>query len=124
MQVESGSYLETFLKNAKSMNGEEIADYLDSEEGGNDLEAAHQEACAEGQTEAPDEETLVDNHFICFSAKDGHLYELDGRQDGPVNHGECNPENLLENAVKVVKQYMERDPDEVRFTIVALVGVE
>ena len=117
---EPGSYISKFMADTKFMTGEEIAAYLDSEEGGDELEEVHQRACSEGQTEAPDENTSVDTHFVCFSMKDGHLYELDGRQDGPINHGECTPESLLGNAVEVIKGYMERDPGEVRFTIVAL----
>ena len=120
LKVETGSYISKFMNETKAMNGEQIAAYLDSEEGGDELEEVHQEACAEGQTESPDENTSVDTHFVCFSLVDGHLYELDGRQDGPVNHGECTPESLLGNACNVVKGYMERDPGEVRFTIVAL----
>lgn len=51
---------------------------------------------------------------------DGCLYELDGRKSCPINHGPCTQETLLEGATNVVKKFMERDPDEVRFTIIAL----
>jgi len=122
LTLASGSYLSKFMSDTKSMTGAEIATYLDSEEGGDELEEVHQHACTEGQTETPSANTSVDTHFVCFSMKDGHLYELDGRQDGPINHGECTPDSLLANAVNVVKGYMERDPGEVRFTIVALAG--
>jgi ubiquitin carboxyl-terminal hydrolase L3 len=50
---------------------------------------------------------------------DGHLYELDGRKSGPINHGDCTEETLLTRAVEVIKGFMARDPEEMRFTIVA-----
>lgn len=51
---------------------------------------------------------------------DGHLYELDGRKSNPINHGASSRDTLLEDAAAVVKKFMERDPEELRFTIVAL----
>jgi ubiquitin carboxyl-terminal hydrolase L3 len=44
---------------------------------------------------------------------------LDGRKTSPINHGECTDETLLSQAVEVIKGFMSRDPDEMRFTIVA-----
>lgn len=51
---------------------------------------------------------------------DGSLYELDGRKAFPINHGPTSPTTLLADACSVVKQFMDRDPGEMRFTIVAL----
>lgn len=51
---------------------------------------------------------------------DGHLYELDGRKAFPINHGATTPSTLLVDACTVIKQFMDRDPGEMRFTIVAL----
>ena len=64
--------------------------------------------------------TDVDTHFICFTEVGGCLYELDGRKAFPINHGSSSPETMLADACKVVKGFMERDPEEQRFTIVAL----
>ena len=36
------------------------------------------ESAQEGQTDAPALEDAVNLHFVCFIAKDGHLYELGG----------------------------------------------
>lgn len=58
----------------------------------------------------------------CFSEVDGSLYELDGRKRFPINHGPSSPDTLLADACRVVQQFMERDPGEMRFTIVALGG--
>ena len=102
---------------------------------------AHEESAQEGQTEAPPREDAVNLHFVCFVEKEGHLYELgalccaifvfhvccsllraaDGNKAGPVNHGETTPENLLQDAATVVKdKFMARNPEELRFTLVAL----
>lgn len=84
-------------------------------ESNTELEAEHSASVQQGSS-AVVEDTY--NHFICFVAKGGALYELDGRKSFPVNHGPCA--DLLTDAVRVVRGFMARDPDEVRFTMVAL----
>lgn len=59
-------------------------------------------------------------HFVAFVRKGGDLYELDGRKDFPINHGPTSEETFLQDAVKVVRQFMDRDKGELRFTVVAL----
>lgn len=49
-----------------------------------------------------------------FSEVNGILYELDGRKEGAVPHGETSSATLLQDACLVVKQFMERDPEELR----------
>ena len=58
--------------------------------------------------------------FICFVEREGSLYELDGRKAGPVNHGPTTPDTLLQDAAKVIRGFMERDPGNVQFNLVAL----
>jgi len=72
------------------------------------------------QTNRGDIDQDIDTHFVALVHVDGGLYELDGRKDGPIFHGATNEINLLSDACKVVKKFMERDPEELRFTIVAL----
>lgn len=62
----------------------------------------------------------VDTHFIALVCNKDKLYELDGRKDGPVLHGPTTQATLLKDACQVVKKFMSRDPDEMRFTILAL----
>eukprot|EP00523_Entomoneis_sp_CCMP467_P016660 CAMPEP_0168776266 /NCGR_PEP_ID=MMETSP0725-20121227/5948_1 /TAXON_ID=265536 /ORGANISM="Amphiprora sp., Strain CCMP467" /LENGTH=237 /DNA_ID=CAMNT_0008825939 /DNA_START=29 /DNA_END=742 /DNA_ORIENTATION=+ len=59
-------------------------------------------------------------HFVALVNVDGVMYECDGRKDGPVAHGATTPLTLLQDSCKVVKKFMDRDPGEVRFTILAL----
>nr|DBA29225.1 TPA: hypothetical protein GDO54_009473 [Pyxicephalus adspersus] len=51
----------------------------------------------------------------------GHLYEIDGQIDRPIDHGPLSDKSFLENAGQVCKQYTEQAKDEVRFSAVALV---
>ncbi|KAF5272717.1 hypothetical protein FQA39_LY07744 [Lamprigera yunnana] len=84
---------------------------------------AHRELSKEGQTTAnPNEET--NHHFVAFVHKNGNLYELDGRKEFPINHGNTTPENLLEDAAKICREYMEREADNHNFTVMALTSTE
>ena len=74
-------------------------------------------------TWAPFNELVFSFFFFLLRHVDGCLYELDGRKSFPINHGPSSSDTLLEDACKVVRKFMERDPDEVRFTIVALAKV-
>ena len=49
-----------------------------------------------------------------------YISYIDGRKKFPINHGPCSADSLLEDACRVVRSYMERDPEELKFTIVAL----
>lgn len=112
--VKPDSYLAHFLENTKEMKPDEIATFLEVD---NELEVTHENAATEGQSEQTAD---VDSHFICFSHVDGNLYELDGRKQFPINHGTTSSSMILEDACKVIKQFMDRQPNEVRFTIIAL----
>ena len=66
------------------------------------------------------EDTVV-THFVAFIAVNNVLYALDGRKNGPVAYGPTSSSRLLPDACRVIReQYMQRDPTELRFTILAL----
>ncbi|CAB3232371.1 unnamed protein product [Arctia plantaginis] len=81
---------------------------------------AHKELAQEGQTNTPNAEEPVNHHFITFVHKDGVLYELDGSKAFPINHGATTSDSFLEDSVKICKEFMARDPNEVKFTVIAL----
>ncbi|XP_065828922.1 ubiquitin carboxyl-terminal hydrolase isozyme L3-like isoform X2 [Oscarella lobularis] len=110
-------YLKTFLAKTKDMSAEKRAEYLETDESISD---AHEASAQEGQTAAPQRDESVDLHFIAFVHKDGHIYELDGTKSFPINHGKSSSETFLKDAAKVCQSFMERDPGEMRFTIMAL----
>lgn len=114
--VEAGSYLAKFFEKTKSMTPDAIAEYLEGDE---EIEETHVEAAAEGQSEQVEDVNDVDNHFICFVQVDGCLYELDGRKSFPINHGPSSGDTLLADACRVIRSFMDRDPEELRFTTVA-----
>lgn len=111
------SWFSKFLSRTIAMNPDERAKALEDDD---DLEVAHEDAASRGQTSVPGADDSVDAHFVAFSNVKGHLYELDGRKKRPINHGPTTPETLLEDACKVIRGFMERDPGELRFTLVAL----
>lgn len=82
----------------------------------------HDEATS-SETNATDRGNIDDDvttHFIALVHHNGQLYELDGRKAAPILHGSTTPEKLLKDSIKVVQTFMQRDPTEVRFTILAL----
>ncbi|XP_015602540.1 ubiquitin carboxyl-terminal hydrolase isozyme L3 isoform X2 [Cephus cinctus] len=113
--------LKSFLDETKDLPFAERGEMLMQASGVIDT---HKESAQEGQTEAPGDDTPVIHHFIAFVEKDGSLYELDGRKPFPVNHGPSTPETFLEDAARVCRDYMSRDPDEMRFTMVALAATD
>lgn len=84
----------------------------------------HGDVALEGQTGVPNIEDKVNHHFIAFIEKNGILYELDGRKSFPITHGSTSAETLLNDASKVCKEFMARDPEEVRFTVIALTATQ
>ena len=94
-----------------------------------DLERVHTSIALQGQSalpERPDDE--VDNHYTCFvrSSKNGHLYELDGDNKGPIDLGPVLGENedmLSPAALSAVRTYLNRD-EHLQFSLLALAGGE
>jgi ubiquitin carboxyl-terminal hydrolase L3 len=113
------SALAKFLKNTKTM---EPADKANALVKADDIAEAHEESAKEGQTETPELDANINLHFVAFVERDGSLYELDGRKPYPINHGPSNPDTLLEDAVKIIDQFIKRDPNEVSFSMMALVA--
>lgn len=113
--------LKEFLEKTKSMSPEDRGHTLETDEG---ISKAHEESAQEGQTEAPDRDAKVDMHFVAFVEVDGNLYELDGRKKFVVNHGSTSADTFLADAAKACREFMNRDPDETRFAVVALCASE
>ncbi|EGR30024.1 ubiquitin carboxyl-terminal family 1 protein, putative [Ichthyophthirius multifiliis] len=112
------SILEKFYAQTSTMTPEQRGNYfLQCKE----LKHQHCEAVEQGQAQMQED---VNTHFVCFIEKNGHIYELDGRKKSPVNHGNSNSENFLKDACILAKKLMERDPQQVNFTILALCKAE
>jgi len=81
------------------------------------LEEAHDGAVQDGQSEVVDDTW---QHFFCLCSKNGTLYELDGRKNAPIPHGTTTAETFVNDSIRVIREFMSRDPDELRFTMLAL----
>lgn len=112
--IQKESYFEKFIENTKDLSPEERGHYFKKDKS---LEKAHKKAVKEGQSQVTNR---VSTHFISFVEVDGSLYELDGRENCPINHGKCKSSELLSKSCEVIQKFMERDPGELRFTIMAL----
>ncbi|KAL6072363.1 Ubiquitin carboxyl-terminal hydrolase isozyme L3 [Balamuthia mandrillaris] len=101
IQLEEG-FIKGFYEKTKDMEPLPRGEALGEDTA---LEEVHAEVAESGQTEAPTAQTSVDYHFICFTAVDGHLYELDGGKAFPINHGPTTSESFLSDAVNYIKNY-------------------
>uniref|UniRef100_A0A671KGI2 Ubiquitin carboxyl-terminal hydrolase n=1 Tax=Sinocyclocheilus anshuiensis TaxID=1608454 RepID=A0A671KGI2_9TELE len=108
LEFEPNSPLQAFLLQSAKMSPEEKAAFLEKDE------------VIKYVFVAPSLDEKVDLHFIAFVNYEGHLYELDGRKPFPIVHGETTEDTFLEDSAEVCKKFMARDPQELRFTVVAL----
>ncbi|XP_042433234.1 ubiquitin carboxyl-terminal hydrolase 3-like isoform X2 [Zingiber officinale] len=82
-----------------------------------EMEDAHSLAATAGDTQAS---SVVNEHYVCFTCVDGELYELDGRKSKPLSHGPTSPHTLLQDAAKVIKGMIEKNPDSMNFNVMAM----
>jgi len=114
------SWLQTFQKECpKSLTPIQKAERLEADQ---QVAKLHDQATSseENATSRGNIDDKVDTHFIALVCHKNQLYELDGRKDGPVLHGPTTQATLLKDACQVVKKFMARDPEEIKFTILAL----
>jgi ubiquitin carboxyl-terminal hydrolase L3 len=119
------SWFSTFLAATAASTPLQRAAALEADDAVDD---AHGDAVEGGQSAQTDD---TSNHFVCFSIRGGgvgggagELWELDGRKASPIHHGAVSADAVLETAIEKVKEFMARDPEELRFTMVALVKSE
>lgn len=117
LEFDPDSPLKKFLEKTSKMSPEEKAVCLENDES---IRITHESSAQEGQSEAPSIDEKVNLHFIALVNVGGQLYELDGRKPFPIDHGKTSVDSFLEDAIEVCKTFMARDPEEVRFTVIAL----
>ncbi|KAG5920574.1 hypothetical protein E4U42_006155 [Claviceps africana] len=88
------------------------------------LEEAHMRAARLGSSTAPPAEVYAGHHFIAFvKGQDGHLWELEGTTDGPIDRGQLaeGDDMLSERALgQGVKRFIKFAEGNVNFSLVAL----
>jgi len=112
------SFFAKFIKETKDKTAEERAQALELN---SDIEVEHQQVASEAKSDV-NHEVNANLHFNCFVHVDGSLYELDGRKKFPIHHGKTTQKSLLKDAVNVIKQFMARDPKEIRWNMAVLIG--
>lgn len=111
-----GSVLGKIYDDAKGKTPEAIGEALVNNQ---DLKSSHSAAVSAGETGVDER---CNNHFVCITFHDGGVYELDGRKKFPVKHAECKAEDFGAEGLKVLKSYVDRDPSNPSFNIIALAG--
>lgn len=114
---EPDSSIREFIKESKQLEPEIKANKFESCQ---ILASAHEKASVEGQTEAPAASESVEYHFISIIYNNNTVYEMDGRKDGPINHGRTTPETFLKDAIQVVKKFVDVNPSNPNFSIQAV----
>jgi len=117
--VPAESPMGKFFERAKAMTPHESGLALAE---ASDIHTASESSSQGGQTEAPEADADVDNHFICFVEKEGELYELDGGKAFPINHGSTGGDLLKASTRAIKTKFMDVDPENIHFNIMALVA--
>jgi ubiquitin carboxyl-terminal hydrolase L3 len=117
--IDKASFLDNFFAESKGKTPEEVGKDFTSNEG---IKNTHVEAVNDGDTEI-EEDPCEDLHFISFVPKDGYLLEFDGMREFVVNHGPTTEEGFMKDAMAVVQKYIERDPENPSFSMLALAAL-
>eukprot|EP00804_Cyclotella_cryptica_P019673 CCRYP_016452-RA/>CCRYP_016452-RA protein AED:0.03 eAED:0.03 QI:234/1/1/1/1/1/2/176/288 len=121
-EILPSSWLQQYLETCPaSTSPDHKASILENDD---TIETPHDEATnhCSNQTNRGELNDPIDMHFITFTHVNGKLYELDGRVDnGPICHGCTSKSEFLKDACGVIRELMEADKDELRFTMMALV---
>jgi len=121
MGVDADSPVAQFMESMRGQSPKAIGAALADME---DFHLASEECAAGGQTEAPEADEDTNHHFICFVERGGDVIELDGCKHRPINHGPAG-DDFLGAATRVIKaQFMEKDPENIQFNMMALVKRE
>uniref|UniRef100_A0A8K9V0L8 Ubiquitin carboxyl-terminal hydrolase n=1 Tax=Oncorhynchus mykiss TaxID=8022 RepID=A0A8K9V0L8_ONCMY len=115
IEYDGDSALKKFLDETANMTPAQRATHLENNQA---IREAHDEVAVQGQCRV--EADNVNFHFITFVNVKGQLYELDGRMEGPVNHGTTKDDSFIKDAARVCRGFVERAEGEVRFSAVAL----
>ncbi|KAJ6591302.1 ubiquitin C-terminal hydrolase L3 [Mycena vulgaris] len=119
--IEPESLLAKLLIAAAPLGPTERATTLKNSEG---IAQVYNRAAQRGTSPLLDD---VPGHYVCFvrSPKNGHIYELDGGKNGPVDHDKFlgGDRDMVSGGLKLVRDFVESrlDPANPHFHVMALV---
>ncbi|KAJ7173060.1 ubiquitin carboxyl-terminal hydrolase [Mycena crocata] len=122
--IEPSSLLADFLCKVVPLGPVERAAALKNSEG---IARAYNVAAKRGSSPLIQPEDEVPGHYVCFvrSPKDGHIYELDGGKNGPLDHDEIlnGDRDMLSGGLKLVRDFVgsRLDSASPHFHLMALV---
>ena len=115
------SLIDRLLKEALPLKPMPRADVLYNSA---ELEKAHMASAYKGDSAAPEAEEPNGYHFISFvKGKGGHLYELEGSWNGPIDRGVLSEEDdcLSEKALELgPRKFVKAAEGSMEFSMVAL----
>lgn len=119
--IQSGSLINRLLQEAIPLKPVPRAEVLYNS---SELEHAHMAAAVKGDSAPPRSDEGNGFHFLAFTkGKNGHLYELNGNWDGPLDHGKL-PEGddlMSEKALEMgVGRYIKMADGSIEYSMVAL----
>lgn len=110
--------LKNYLKDAEGLDAAAKGALLENSTA---ILEAYRDIVSTGTEGGHEREEPVNHHFVTFVHKDGSLFELDGRKAFPISHGSTTPDTLLEDAAKICREFIAREPENIGFNVVALV---
>lgn len=106
-EIDLGEVLKNFLAFVESLDGEMKGLTLSNSE---DIRRVHNSFSRQQLFEMEDmnpKEKEDTYHFVSFVPVGGHLWELDGLQRGPIDHGKIECTNWMDSARPVIQKRME-----------------
>ncbi|KAJ7177799.1 ubiquitin C-terminal hydrolase L3 [Mycena filopes] len=125
--IENHSLLASLLRETLPLGPDERAAAIKSSEG---IAQVYNRVAVRGTSQLLHAGDTVPGHYVCFvpSPKDGHIYELDGGKNGPVDQDAFlkGDRDLLSGGLKLVREFVEGrvDPENPHFHLMALVSVD
>ncbi|KAJ7918129.1 ubiquitin carboxyl-terminal hydrolase [Mycena leptocephala] len=122
--IEQDSLLASLLRTASPLGPAERAAALKYSD---EIAQVYNHASQRGTSALLHADDPVPGHYVCFvrSPKDGHIYELDGGKNGPVDHDEFlgGDRDMLSGGLKLVQDFVgsRMDPANPHFHLMALV---
>ena len=122
LSIADSSYVRRMLDSTSMLSPDERGNWLEADP---EIEKMHTFFEGEGQSTVTTGD--VDTHFIAFvpSVDNSRVIELDGRKSGPIDRGPVDASHPIDPfgvaVLNVIKsQFMERNPEDIRFSILAL----